>query len=71
MAEELIVIAKRDCPTCTMLEDVYARLAAGPVPVRIYSQDDPTFPKSVNEVIDDTTLEVSFQHQVEIVPTLI
>ena len=71
MAEELIVIAKRDCPTCTMLEDVYARLAAGPVPVRIYSQDDPTFPTSVNEVIDDTTLEVSFQHQVEIVPTLI
>ena len=41
------------------------------MPVRVYSQDDPTFPKSVNEVIDDTTLEVSFQHQVEIVPTLI
>ena len=71
MAEELIVIAKRDCPTCTMLEDVYATLASGPVPVRIYSQDDPTFPESVSDVIDDTTLEASFRHNIEIVPTLI
>ena len=43
MAEQLIVVAKRDCPTCTMIEPVYAQLAAGATPLAVYSQDDPTF----------------------------
>ena len=71
MAEQLIVVAKRDCPTCTMIEPVYAQLAAGAVPLAVYSQDDPTFPGNIDGVIDDRDLETSYRRDIEIVPTLI
>jgi hypothetical protein len=71
MPEELIVIAKRDCPTCTMLEPVYAELAEGGTPLTVYSQDDPSFPDSVDGVVDDTGLETSYRLDIEFVPTLI
>ena len=66
----LIVVAKRDCPTCTMLEPVYAQLAAGDDGLTIYTQDDPTFPESV-AAMDDRALEVSYRLDIETVPTLI
>ncbi len=71
MSERLIVVAKRDCPTCTMLEDVYAQLKAGGTPLEVYSQDDPGFPESISDTVDDRELEASFRHDIEIVPTLI
>ena len=71
MAEELIIVAKRDCPTCTMIEPVYAELNAGDTPVTVYSQDDPGFPGNIDGVIDDTRLETSYRMDIEIVPTLI
>ena len=71
MAEQLIVIAKRDCPTCTLIEDVYAELEAAHPSLAVYSQDDPTFPGTVSTVIDDTRLEKSYRFEVEFVPTLI
>ncbi len=37
----------------------------------VYTQDDPTFPSNVEEVEDDTSLEVSFHLDIETVPTLI
>ena len=36
-----------------------------------YLQDDPRFPEGVGDVIDHRELEVSFRHDIEIVPTLI
>ena len=71
VSERLIVVAKRDCPTCEMLEGVYAELRAGGTPFAVYSQDDPGFPNSIPERIDDRELEISFRHDIEIVPTLI
>jgi hypothetical protein len=65
----LIIVCKRDCPTCTMLTPVYAQLRAGTTPVTIYTQDDPTFPSA--NVIDDTALEHSFHLNIDTVPTLI
>ncbi len=59
MAGELIVVAKRDCPTCTMIEPVYAELAAGGTPLTVYSQDDPGFPGNIDGVVDDSELETS------------
>ena len=70
LPDGLIVVAKRDCPTCTMLEPVYAQLAAVDSGLIIYTQDDPTFPKSV-AAVDDRELEVSYRLDIEIVPTLI
>ena len=71
LPEGLIVVAKRDCPTCTMLEPVYGQLAASDTPLAIYTQDDPSFPSGVEGVIDDTDLERSYRLNIEIVPTLI
>ena len=69
-SDGLIVVAKRDCPTCTMLEPVYAQLAADNGGLTIYTQDDPSFPQSV-PAVDDRELEVSYRLDIETVPTLI
>jgi thiol-disulfide isomerase/thioredoxin len=66
-----IIVAKRECPTCELLEPVYAELAARDVVLSVFSQDDPSFPDSLNDVIDDTGLENSYSLDVETVPTLI
>lgn len=65
-----VVFAKRDCPTCELIEPVLQQLAAKSS-TRIISQDDPGFPARVAGVIDDRELEQSFHHNIEIVPTLI
>ena len=71
LPDGLTVVLKRDCPTCVLVEPVLAELVAANIPITVYSQDDPTFPASVANVVDDTALEVSYQLEVEIVPTLI
>ena len=66
----LIAVVKKDCPTCALIAPVLGRLAheGGLV---VYSQDDPAFPETVSEVQDDRDLDVSYDLDVEIVPTLI
>ena len=34
-ADGLVIVAKRDCPTCTLIEPVYKQLADGATPVAI------------------------------------
>lgn len=65
-----ITVVKQDCATCTLIESVFTELDATH-PIRIYSQDSFDFPSSVDDVIDDTMLEVSYRLAIEIVPTLI
>jgi len=66
----LVIVAKRDCPTCVLVEPVMQSLdRAGALAV--VSQDDPGFPAGVRAVIDDRALEQSFHLDVEAVPTLI
>ena len=67
----LIVVAKRDCPTCTLLEPVYRELAENTGSFAFYSQDDPSFPESIADVLDDRALEQSYRFNIETVPTLI
>ena len=71
LPDGLIVIAKRDCPTCLLVEPVLRELASGTDPLTVYAQDDPDYAAGVRGVIHDATLETSFRLQVEIVPTLI
>ncbi len=71
MNDGLVLVAKRDCPTCTMLEPVYRQIADGGLSMQIHSQDDPSFPETVDGVLDDTELEVSYRLGIETVPTLI
>ena len=66
----LVIVAKRDCPTCVLVEPVMQSLdRAGPLAVVV--QDDPTFPSGVRSVIDDQDLERSFHLKIDAVPTLI
>jgi hypothetical protein len=70
LAEGVVVVVKRDCPTCQMVAPVLAQLRAAGVPLTVYSQDDPAFPPGV-PVVDDTALDVSLRLQIETVPTLL
>lgn len=71
ISDGLIVVAKRDCPTCVLVEDVFKHLEQGDTEVEIVSQDDPDFPANVETVVDDRELEHSFRLGIEIVPTLV
>ncbi len=71
LPDGLLVVGKRDCPTCTMIEPVLAHVAESGVSLTVYSQDDPIFPESVSGVIDDTSLEQSYRLGIETVPTII
>ena len=64
-----VVVLKRDCPTCVLVEPVLHQLAAAG-PLTIYSQDDPGFPAGL-PVVDDRELETSWRLQVETVPTVL
>ena len=70
-ADGLILVAKRECPTCAMVEPVMRQLAAGALPFTVYSQDDPEFPAGVAGVVDDRDLEHSWRLDIETVPTLL
>ena len=65
----LVVVVKRDCPTCELVAPVLADLASRGA-LSIYSQDDPDFPEGL-AVRDDRELELSYHHDIEAVPTLL
>ena len=52
----LIIVAKRDCPTCTLIEPVIRDLARRDGGFRVVSQDDPKFPSRVADIVDDREL---------------
>ena len=67
----LIAVVKEDCPTCRLVEPVLQQLGSTKRGIVVYTQDDPTFPCDEPQVIDDRTLNTSFDLEIETVPTLI
>jgi hypothetical protein len=66
------LVVKKDCPTCTLIEPVIRSLAEySALTLKVYVQDDPSFPENLDGVIDDSSLEYSYQREIEVVPTLI
>ena len=66
------LVLKKACPTCVLIEPVVQELASSlGERLAIYVQDDPSFPTALDHVIDDTSLQFSFNNKIEIVPTLI
>ncbi len=65
-----IAVLKRDCATCRLIEPAILELTRA-TQLQVHSQDDPTFPESIAEVIDERELELSYRHDIEVVPTLI
>jgi hypothetical protein len=66
----LVAVVKRDCPTCELTASVLGELARR-VELQVHTQDDPSFPDTVPERIDDTGLDVSHRLKIEVVPTLL
>ena len=66
------LVVKKDCPTCALIEPVIKQLLdTFNNSLTIYVQDDPSFPESGADKIDDSSLEFSYKQNIEIVPTLI
>tara|TARA_Y100001970_G_scaffold185957_1_gene226151 strand:- start:2813 stop:4261 length:1449 start_codon:yes stop_codon:yes gene_type:complete len=70
LADGFVVFVKRDCPTCELIVPVLEQLCESKILRTIFTQDDASFPK-LPITSDDTSLEVSFSHQIETVPTLL
>ncbi len=70
LQDGLIVVAKRDCPTCGLIEPLLATLADA-APLRVLVQDDPAYAAGLPGAVLDGTLEHSFRLGIEFVPTLI
>ena len=66
----LIAIVKRDCPTCVMIAPVLQEILQSNE-LKVYSQDDPSFPDGIQGVTHDESLDASYHLNVEIVPTLV
>ena len=67
-----VLVVKKGCPTCTLIEPVIQALARNSaLSLKVYVQDDPSFPANLDGVIDDSSLEYSYQAEIEVVPTLI
>jgi hypothetical protein len=67
----LLLIAKRACPTCALVEPLVAELAGGALPLTVYVQDDAAYGRGAAAVVDDQALEHSYRLNIEVVPTLI
>ena len=70
MSTSFVVVAKRDCPTCELVQPVLREIAASGAELTVYTQDDPAFPEGLAPV-DDRSLEQSWRLAIETVPTLI
>lgn len=64
LTDGLLVVVKRDCETCHLVLPVLDQIPD----LVIASQDDPTFPNP--DVVDDTSLDLSWELQTETTPTL-
>lgn len=66
-----VVVVKRDCPTCELIVPVLHQL----VGAQVVTQDDPTFPDTTSATtfiaVDDTELAISWDLDIEFVPTLL
>ena len=66
----LVIFAKKECPTCNLVQPVARELAERGRAVTVFVQDDTSFMEGL-PVEDDTSLKQSFLHNIEAVPTFI
>lgn len=71
LPDGLIAVVKEDCPTCVLVVPALRQIAEHTsTSLTIFTQDNPAFPSNVSNVTDDSSLEFSFHHDIETVPTL-
>jgi hypothetical protein len=69
LPDGLIAVVKRDCPTCALVVPVLEQLASTGT-LLVATQDDPSFPPGLDPE-DDTALELSYELDIETVPSLL
>lgn len=67
----LVVVAKRECPTCALVEPLLQELAQAGKPLAVYVQDSADYAAGCPAVFYDETLETSYRLGIEVVPTVI
>ncbi|WP_292937973.1 thioredoxin family protein [Noviherbaspirillum sp.] len=67
----LVVVAKRECPTCALVEPLLHELAQAGQPLTVYVQDSADYAAGCPAVFYDETLEASYRLGIEVVPTVI
>src|SRR5260370_13298691 len=70
LPDGLVACVKRECPTCARVARILIALREAGERVTVVTQDAPGFPEGLAPV-DDTSLEASWHHQIETVPTLL
>ncbi len=70
MDNRVLVFLKYDCPTCELIRPLLADIQKKVPSLEIIVQDDHKLFPSLN-VQEDNDLEISFNHEIEIVPTAI
>jgi len=70
LPDGLVIIVKRECATCQMVEPLLETIACDAGPLTVYTQDDPSFGASVGAV-HDSDLAVSWHYDIETVPTVL
>lgn len=69
LPDGLVAFVSVDCATCNMIVPVLQQLARSSGGLTVFTQDDPDFPPNVRPHLD-STLEISYAHHVETVPTI-
>ena len=70
LPDGLVIVVKRECATCQMVEPLLETIACDAGPLTVYTQDDPSFCASVGAV-HDSDLAVSWHYDIETVPTML
>ena len=70
ITDGLIAVVKRECPACQLVVPVLEQLAEDGG-LTVFTQDDPDFPLDAPWVVDDTDLSVSWNLDLDAVPTLL
>ncbi len=65
------IFVSRECETCREIEPALAQLLGEGLAITLVSQDDPSFPDSAADVVDDRDLELSWQFEIEATPTAV
>ncbi len=69
-SSELLLFLKQDCETCQLVQPLVSELMKDGVRIQVYVQDAPDYYRELSPV-DDTSLEASFNWNIETTPTLI
>ena len=70
LPEGLVVVVKKDCPTCELIVPILVRLEKE-AQLTVVTQDDAAFPAELEERHFDGDLSFSWHHNIETVPTLL